>query len=128
MSSLDKHLPPWLDETETYRSGGEALVGGALAPHGMKLGYDKLFGRPKTFNGKMGRTLGSKLLASLLAEALLGNKKALHDNDPRSGNIHVMNMATILPELIKDAWDQHHEDKKRMIEEARKRRAAYNRN
>jgi hypothetical protein len=119
-SILDKKLPKPLDQTETYRSAGEAFLGGAVAPHGMKLGYDKLFGRPKTFNGKMGRTLGAKLLTSALAEIALGKKKAIHDSDPKSGNIHIMNMATILPEILKDVWDQRKEDKKR--EEALKRK------
>jgi hypothetical protein len=80
--------------------------------------HDKIFGKPKTFDWKVARTVGAKLLAALIAEALWHGKTARHDTDAKNLNAHMANVATIAPALIWDAIQQHKEDK----EAAAKRR------
>ena len=114
----DKNLP-FGDTSETYRSAGGAVAVGVGWPMLLSASHDKIFGKPKTFDGKVARTVGSKLLAALIAEALWHGKTARHDTDAKNLNAHMANVATIAPALIWDALTQHKQDKK---EEAAKRR------
>jgi len=118
----DKKLPEWLDGNETYRSAGGAVGGGVLGPMALSVSYDKLFGKPKTFEGKFKRTAGAKLLAALIAEALYHGKTANHDTDAKNTNAHMINAATIAPALIWDAIRQNQEDKKSKLEKLKRMR------
>ena len=48
-------MPAPLDETETYKSTADAVFHGAVLPEAGVALYDKITGKPKTMEGRMGR-------------------------------------------------------------------------
>lgn len=90
----DKKLPRWLDDTETVASVADATIGGWVAPRLAIEVWNKKQ-PPKDFNDRLKRVVISHLAAGLINEAVFGKMKSLHDSDPRSCNMHLMNGATI---------------------------------
>lgn len=81
----DKKLPTWIDGSETYRSGGEAMFIGMVAPTIISEAWQHKY--PTSSRQKqIGRVFTAHVAVLTFTALLFMGDKALHDGDARLQN------------------------------------------